>query len=93
MLHQGEVYTRSTSGGPAQSHSWLSMVRGHHAWKPTGEGREHLLVYGEGLYGFHSMECGEMGEWETPRVFASMRDSHTFEPSPKRSGWRRNCRS
>ena len=33
LLHQGEVYARSTSGGPAQANPWLEMVRKHHTWK------------------------------------------------------------
>ena len=83
MLHVGEVYARSTSGGLPQSHSWLAMVKGHHAWKLTGEGRERLPVYGEHLYGVHSIECGEMGQWETLWVFASMPDSDTFDAFSK----------
>ena len=59
------------------------MVRGHHALNLTGEGREHLLVYGEHLYGVHSIECGEMGEWEPLWAFASMRDSDTFDAFSK----------
>ena len=79
LLHQGQVYARSTSGGPATAAPWLAMVRKHHAWKLAQPGCKHILLYGEDLYGVHAIEYGPMREDHTFRVFASMRYPGTFD--------------
>ena len=79
LLHQGQVYARSTSGGPATAAPWLAMVRKHHAWKLAQPGCEHILLYGEDLYGVHAIEYSPMREDHTFRVFASMRAPGTFD--------------
>ena len=50
LLNDGDVYARSTSGGPAVSSPWLGMVKKHHAWKTTNN---NLCIYGEDIYGVH----------------------------------------
>ena len=65
LLHGGEVYARSTSA-PCKG-KWMGMVRKHHAWKV----REHdIFLYGEDIYGVHSIAYGPIPENETFRAFA-----------------------
>ena len=52
LLHNGEVYARSVSS-PSR-HPWHAMVRRHHAWKLAG--LDNLYLYGEDIYGVHSIE-------------------------------------
>lgn len=68
-LWDGQVYARSTTS-PAVA-GWFAMVKKHHVWKTTGA--RDLIVYGEDIYGIHSIEYDPIKEDETFRVFA-MRD-------------------
>ena len=79
LLHNGQVYARSTSGGPAASAPWLAMVRKHHAWRLGQLGYEHILLYGEDLYGVHAIEYDPMPENHTFRAFASIRSPGRFD--------------
>jgi len=65
LLYQGDVYARSVSA-PATA-KWLAMVRKHHAWKVTEPG---ILLYGEEIYGVHSIEYEPVPEDETFYAFA-----------------------
>lgn len=65
-LWQGEVYARST-GQPA-TQGWFAMVKKHHAWK-TMNGDPSIFIYGEDLYGLHSIAYDPIKEDETYRVF------------------------
>ena len=73
LLHQGEVYGRSVD---SPSHDkWRAMVRKHHAWKTqyyTG------FVYGEDIYGVHSIEYDPVAEWRTFYAFAALDCYGTF---------------
>ena len=60
LLHRGEVYARSVSA-PATA-KWLAMVRKHHAWKVT---EQDVFLYGEEIYGVHSIEYDPVPEDET----------------------------
>ena len=80
LLHRGEVYARSVSGGPAQAAPWLSMVRKHHAWKTNTPELGHLTIYGEDIYGIHSIEYGPVSEDRTFYAFASLGPNETFHP-------------
>ena len=62
MDHRGEVYARSTSGVAAENDPWMAMFRNCHARKLTGDGRNHLLIYGVDPAGVHSIEYGGMAE-------------------------------
>ena len=74
LLHDGDVYARSTSGGPAVSSPWLGMVKKHHAWKTKGS---NLFIYGEDIYGVHSIEYDAILETNTFYIFA-IRDGDLF---------------
>jgi hypothetical protein len=66
-LWQGEVYARST-GQPA-TQGWFAMVKKHHAWK-TANSPSDVFVYGEDLYGIHSIQYEPIREDQTYRIFA-----------------------
>ena len=65
-LWQGEAYARST-GQPA-TQGWFAMVKKHHAWK-TIDVPSNICIYGEDLYGIHSIHYDPIPEDETYRVF------------------------
>ena len=65
LLHQGEVYARSVSAPAAAK--WLGMVRKHHAWKVT---EPDVFLYGEEIYGVHSIEYHPVPEDETFYAYA-----------------------
>ena len=65
LLHAGKVYARSVlvpSEGP-----WMAMVKKHHAWKVN---EPDVWIYGEDIYGVHSIEYGPVREHETFHAFA-----------------------
>ena len=64
-IHNGEVYARSTT---LPSHNgWHSMVRKHHGWKTVDK---DIYIFGEDIYGVHSIEYNPVKEDETFMVFA-----------------------
>jgi hypothetical protein len=65
-LNAGEVYARST-GQPA-TQGWFAMVKKHHVWK-TSHIDPSISIYGEDLYGVHSITYDALKEDETFRVF------------------------
>ncbi len=65
LLHQGEVYARSTSA-PCKA-KWMAMVKKHHAWKVR---ERDIYLYGEDIYGVHSITYGPIPEHETFHAFA-----------------------
>lgn len=65
-LWQGGVYARST-GQPA-TQGWFAMVKKHHAWKSLNTAPD-IQIYGEDLYGIHSIAYDAIKEDETYRVF------------------------
>lgn len=65
LIHCGKVYSRSVASEAA--HKWLAMVKKHHAWKVTEPG---ILLYGEDIYGVHSIQYGAVRETETFFSFA-----------------------
>lgn len=74
LLHRGKVYARSVT--VPSSAPWMAMVRKHHAWRVT---EPDVLLYGEDLYGIHSIEYDPMPEDETFRAFALRHTSGDFE--------------
>jgi hypothetical protein len=66
-LWRGDVFARST-GQPA-TQGWFAMVKKHHAWK-TANSPEDIFVYGEDLYGIHSIQYEPIREDQTYRIFA-----------------------
>jgi len=69
LIHRGKVYGRSVADEAA--HKWMAMVKKHHAWKVA---EPDAYLYGEDIYGVHSIEYGAVREEETYYAFA-LRDS------------------
>ena len=64
LLHRGELYARSVAA-PSTA-KWLGMVRKHHAWKVTDP---EVFLYGEDIYGVHSIEYDPVPEDRTFYAF------------------------
>ena len=60
LLHAGEVYARSMTAPSAGK--WMAMVKKHHAWKVN---EPDVFLYGEDIYGVHSIEYEPVPEHET----------------------------
>ena len=73
LLHDGKVYARSVTE-PSRD-KWFAMVKKHHAWKTAGLDR--LYIYGEDIYGVHSIEYNAVPEERTFMAFA-IRVGSTF---------------
>ena len=69
LLHAGKVYARSVSV-PSDG-KWMAMVKKHHAWKVN---EPDVYLYGEDIYGVHSIAYEPVAEDETFHAFA-LRDS------------------
>lgn len=69
LIRRGRVYGRSVAGETTAK--WMAMVKKHHAWKVT---EPEVYLYGEDIYGVHSIEYGAVRENETFYSFA-LRDS------------------
>ena len=65
LLHAGRVYARSVSA-PSEG-KWMAMVKKHHAWKVS---EPDVYLYGEDIYGVHSIAYEPVAEHETFRAFA-----------------------
>ena len=70
LLHAGKVYARSMSV-PSEGR-WMAMVKKHHAWKVN---EPDVYLYGEDIYGVHSIEYGPVPEQATYYAFA-LREGH-----------------
>ncbi len=65
LLHAGAVYARSVAA--PSTGKWMAMMKKHHAWKVTEPG---VFLYGEDIYGVHSIEYGPVAEQATFYAFA-----------------------
>lgn len=65
LLHAGRVYGRSVSA-PSDA-GWMAMVKKHHAWKVT---EPDAYLYGEDIYGLHSIAYDPVPEDRTFYAFA-----------------------
>ena len=65
LLHAGKVYGRSVSA-PSNA-KWMAMVKKHHAWKVN---EPEVYLYGEDIYGVHSITYDPVREQETFHAFA-----------------------
>ena len=65
LLHAGRVYGRSMAA-PSEG-KWMAMVKKHHAWKVS---EPDVFLYGEDIYGVHSIAYGPVREGETFYAFA-----------------------
>jgi ATP-dependent RNA circularization protein (DNA/RNA ligase family) len=67
-LFNGEVYARSVT---QPSHDgWMAMVRKNHAWKTNAPEFKDMEIYGEDIYGIHSIEYAPVNELDTYMIFA-----------------------
>ena len=65
LLHAGQVYARSVAA--PSNDKWMGMVKKHHAWKVR---EPDVYLYGEDIYGVHSIEYDPVPEPETFFAFA-----------------------
>lgn len=65
LIHAGKVYARSVSAPSAGK--WMGMVKKHHAWKVN---EPDVYLYGEDIYGVHSITYEPVAEQETFYAFA-----------------------
>ncbi len=65
LLHAGKVYGRS--GSTPSDAGWMAMVKKHHAWKVT---ESDAYLYGEDIYGLHSIAYDPVPEDRTFYAFA-----------------------
>ena len=75
LIHAGKVYSRSVSA-PSEA-KWMAMVKKHHAWKVT---EPDVWLYGEDIYGVHSIEYAPVAEQATFYAFALRDGSGAFAP-------------
>ena len=75
LLHDGKVYGRSVSA-PSEA-KWTAMVKKHHAWKVTGP---DVYLYGEDIYGVHSIAYGPVPQDRTFYAFALRDGTGAFAP-------------
>lgn len=75
LLHAGDVYGRSVAR-PSEA-KWLAMVKKHHAWKVT---EPDVYLYGEDIYGVHSIAYEPVSEDRTFHAFALRDGSGAFAP-------------
>ena len=73
LLHAGKVYARSVSA-PSEG-KWMAMVKKHHSWKVN---EPDVYLYGEDIYGVHSIEYEPVPEHETFHAFALRDDTGAF---------------
>ena len=78
LLHAGKVYARSVAA-PSEG-KWMAMVKKHHAWKVDDP---DVFLYGEDIYGVHSIEYGPVSEKETFHAFALRNSAGVFASFPK----------
>ena len=73
LLHAGRVYARSVVA-PSEG-KWMAMVKKHHAWKVN---EPNVYVYGEDIYGVHSIAYAPVPERETFYAFALKYEEGVF---------------
>ena len=84
-LHNSRAYPRSTAdGNDHPRYPWLAMVRKHHAWKTANDPTTHL--YGEDIYGLHSIRYDPVPEDRTFYLFAT-RTHVLWEPWDQVEAW------
>ena len=70
LIHAGKVYARRGCA-PCRG-KWMAMVKKHHAWKVVDP---DVYLYGEDIYGVHSIAYGAVPEDRTFYAFA-LQDQH-----------------
>ena len=82
MLHNGNVYARSVAA-PSTA-KWMAMVKKHHAWKVF---EPDVWLYGEDIYGVHSIEYDPVSERDTFQAFALRRADGSFASYDELQGY------
>ena len=77
LLHGGRAYGRSVAT-PSDG-KWMAMVKKYHAWKVTDP---NIYLYGEDIYGVHSIAYGAVQEDETFYAFALRNTDGDFASFP-----------
>lgn len=67
-LFRGDVYARSVASPTTDG--WFAMVKKHHAWKTKDPYFQDIAIYGEDLYGIHTLKYYPLAEDQTFYVFA-----------------------
>ena len=75
LLHAGNAYGRSMSA--PNYGKWMAMVKKHHAWKVS---EPDIYLYGEDIYGVHSIAYGPVPEDRTFYAFALRDRDGAFAP-------------
>ena len=75
LLHRGCAYARSVAT-PSEG-KWMAMVKKHHAWKVT---EPDAYLYGEDIYGLHSIAYDPVPEAATFYAFALRNEDGAFAP-------------
>ncbi|MYH28442.1 MAG: hypothetical protein F4137_06205 [Acidobacteria bacterium] len=78
LLHDGRVYARSVSA-PSDG-KWMAMVKKHHAWKVR---EPDVYLYGEDIYGVHSIAYEPVAEDKTFHAFAIRDGDGAFGAFPE----------
>ena len=73
LLHRGQVFGRSVTS--PSTGKWMAMVKKHHAWKLLDH---DVVVYGEDIYGVHSIEYEPVPEHATFYAFALRNSDGSF---------------
>ena len=67
-LFRGNVYARSTAAPTTDN--WFALVKRYHVWKTNDSFFHSFAVYGEDLYGIHTLEYYPFAPNETFYMFA-----------------------
>ena len=81
----GKVYARSVSV-PSDA-KWMAMVKKYHAWKVN---EPDVWLYGEDIYGVHSIEYEPVAEHETFYAFALRGSAGAFAAFSEVEAYARN---
>ncbi len=73
LLHRGKVHGRSVT--TTSDAKWMALVKKHHAWKVT---EPDVYLYGEDIYGVHSIAYDAVKEDRTFYAFALRDQTGTF---------------
>ena len=82
LLHRGQVYARSVAA-PSEG-KWMAMVKKHHAWKVS---EPDVYLYGEDIYGLHSIAYDPVPEAATFYAFALRDAEGAFAPFTELEGY------
>lgn len=68
-FYRGDAYARSVAAPTTDG--WFAMVKKHHVWKTNDEWFINTAIYGEDLYGIHTLKYYPLAEDKTFYMFAA----------------------